>query len=68
MTALTARSRDAKRAMLRAPPGACARNCAFRILCNAASEPGATTPVAVDLPSGSAAAAPVAAVAQVQRS
>jgi hypothetical protein len=56
MTELTTPSRDVKRALLGAPPVVCARNCPFRVLCDAASGPRATTPVAVDLPSGSAAA------------
>jgi len=51
MTELTPPSHDEKRAMLGAPPVVCARNCPFRVLCDAASGPRATTPVAVDLPS-----------------
>ena len=57
MTELTTPSRDAKRAMLPTPPGVCARNCPFRILCDAASRPRATIPMAVGLLSGSATAA-----------
>ena len=56
MTELTTSSRDANGAMSGAPPVVCARNCPFRVLCDAASGPRATTAVAVDLPSGSAAA------------
>jgi hypothetical protein len=67
MTELTPPSRDAKRPMLGAPPVVCARNCPFRVLCDAASGPQATTPVAVDLPSGSAAATCLATVADAQR-
>jgi len=54
MTELTTPSRDVKRALLRTPPGVCARKCPFRALCDAASGPRATTPVPVDPPSGSA--------------
>ena len=68
MTELTPPSHDEKRAMLGAPPVVCARNCPFRVLCDAASGSRATTPVAVDLPSGSAAATCLATVADVQRS
>jgi hypothetical protein len=46
MTGLTTPFRDARRAMLRTPPGACTRNCPFRVLCDAASGPRATTPAA----------------------
>jgi hypothetical protein len=66
MIELTSLSGDAKRAMLRTPPGACARNCPFRALCDAASEPRATTPVA-DLSAGSAPTASLAAVTEIQR-
>ena len=55
MTELTSPSRDAKRAMLRAPPGACARNCPFRVLCDAASQFPETRTVGADLPSASVA-------------
>jgi hypothetical protein len=68
MTELTSQSRDVNRGLLNAPPGACARNCPFRVLCDAASGPRAATPAAADLPSASAAAACLAAVAEIQRS
>jgi hypothetical protein len=55
MTELTTPSRDAKGAMLRTPPGVCARNCPFRALCDRASGPRATTPVADRHLSGSSA-------------
>jgi hypothetical protein len=58
MTGLTTPSGDAKSSMPRTPPGVCVRNCPFRVLCDAASGPPATTPVAVDLPWGSAARTP----------
>jgi len=58
MTGLTTPSRDSNSAMPRTPPGVCVRNCPFRVLCDAASGPEATTPVAVDLPSGSTAQTP----------
>jgi len=57
MTGLTTPCRDAKTAMPRTPPGACARNCPFRVLCDGASGPRATMAAAADLPSGSAPAA-----------
>ena len=55
MSELTTSSRDAKRATLRTLPVVCARNCPFRVMCDAASGLRATTPVAADLRSVSAA-------------
>ena len=55
MTELTTPSRDVKRALLRTPPGVCARKCPFRALCDAASGPPATTPLADRHLSGSSA-------------
>ena len=57
MTELTSPSRDAKKVMLRALPGACARNCPFRILCDAASRSPETRSVGADLPAASVTAA-----------
>jgi len=58
MTGLTTPFRDSNSAVPRTPPGVCVRNCPFRVLCDAASGPEATTPIAVDLPSGSTAQTP----------